>query len=47
MNKQEREHIIEWLFVMSTGYSKSYFEQLTDEQIERMYEDQVNQKGMF
>lgn len=43
----EREHMIEWLMVMNNGYSRKYYEGLTDPQIKSLYEEQVGKKGLF
>lgn len=38
---EEREHLIEWL-VTVTGYSRQYFDKMTDSEIKKLFESKIN-----
>jgi hypothetical protein len=50
LDKKEREDIIEYLYfaTMETGkYSKSFFENQTDEELQRMYDNWTKEGRLF
>ena len=45
MSKNERDHLIEWLAII-TGYNREYFTKQSDEHLEWMYEKNMSESQL-